>query len=149
MQDLLPDVERGFAMVFAVEQQRSVYSTMTDSSRHMAYQLTVKENKRETGYRFMKKKKPYVDKRKLACTHRHTPGHTQETCFQVHGVLEWYKTLNDRKRKGPSNRNFAAAAVDGNETSADVSPTQNMAELMSNLIKLMQKNNLPNDPVTD
>ncbi|KAK4404531.1 hypothetical protein Sango_0821700 [Sesamum angolense] len=47
MQDPLPDIEKAFSMVFAVEKQRVVHINMVDSSNHMAYQLTLEKNRRE------------------------------------------------------------------------------------------------------
>ncbi|KAL0373597.1 UNVERIFIED_CONTAM: Retrovirus-related Pol polyprotein from transposon RE1 [Sesamum radiatum] len=114
----------------------------------MAYQLSLKDTKRDTGDRFMQRKKPYQDKRGIICTYCRKPGHSHETCFQIHGVPEWYRSLNDKKKKGTTNRNFAAV-VDGKGDNTVVVSTLNVADFMSDLLKLIQKSTLPSDPVTN
>ncbi|KAL0374744.1 UNVERIFIED_CONTAM: putative mitochondrial protein [Sesamum radiatum] len=108
MQDPLPDLERAFSMVFAVEKQRAVHVDMAESSSHMACQLAFKENRKEGADKIIHKKKPYVDKKNLFCTHCRKTGHAQDTCFQLHGVPEWFKSLSHKKRRGDTSRPFAA-----------------------------------------
>ncbi|KAL0320334.1 UNVERIFIED_CONTAM: hypothetical protein Sradi_5294900 [Sesamum radiatum] len=148
MQDPLPDIERAFSMIFAVEKQRAVQIDLAESPNHLAYQLNLKDNKREGADRFIPEKKTYQDKRSLICSHCHRSGHSHETCFQLHGVPEWYKSLNDKKKKGVSTRSFAAT-VDGNHTTVAASSTANVADFMTELMKFMKRSNIPSDPVTD
>ncbi|KAL0443560.1 UNVERIFIED_CONTAM: Retrovirus-related Pol polyprotein from transposon RE1 [Sesamum latifolium] len=148
MQDPLPDMERAFSMLFAVEEQRAVHVDLAESPNHLAYHLSLKDNKREGADRFIQKKKTYQDKRSLVCSHCHRSGHSHETCFQVHGVPKWYKLLTDKKKKGVSTRSFVAA-VDGNNTNTTVPSTTNVADFMTELMKFMKKNIIPSDPVTD
>ncbi|KAL0437101.1 UNVERIFIED_CONTAM: Retrovirus-related Pol polyprotein from transposon RE1 [Sesamum radiatum] len=143
MLDPLPDIERAFSMVYAVEKQREVQIEMNDSISHMACQLTLKNNKGE-GDKPMYKKKPYIDKRNAICSNCRKPGHTQDTCFQLHGVPDWYKTLTDKKKKG---KHFAANVDEKQQTSVSGS-SANVSEMMTELIKLLQKNNTPSDPLT-
>ncbi|KAL0448559.1 UNVERIFIED_CONTAM: Retrovirus-related Pol polyprotein from transposon RE1 [Sesamum latifolium] len=71
MQDPLPDMERAFSMLFAVEEQRAVHVDLAESPNHLAYHLSLKDNKREGADRFIQKKKTYQDKRSLVCSHYH------------------------------------------------------------------------------
>ncbi|XP_011093964.1 uncharacterized protein LOC105173784 [Sesamum indicum] len=116
----------------------------------MAYHLTLKDNKRDIGDKYLNKRRPYVDKRNTLCSHCHKPGQTEETCFQVHGVPEWYRTLNEKKKKSMSSRKFAAAAtLDYGVGTTDSINTKHMTELMTSLIKLMQKSTQPNDLINN
>ncbi|KAL0458886.1 UNVERIFIED_CONTAM: hypothetical protein Slati_0515800 [Sesamum latifolium] len=97
MLDPLPDIERVFFMVYAVEKQRVVQVEMDEVTSHMACQLSLKDNKKDWG-KPVYKKKPFQDKRNMFCSNCRRPGHTQDTCFQLHGVPDWYKALTDKKK---------------------------------------------------
>ncbi|KAL2239042.1 UNVERIFIED_CONTAM: Retrovirus-related Pol polyprotein from transposon RE2 [Sesamum indicum] len=146
MQDPLPTLERAFAMLFTVENQRQVNTEVGALPQQMAYQFTSKDG-RNSGDRFQNKKRTYVDRRTLSCTHCHKTGHTSDTCFQIYGVPDWYKVLNEKKKKGLGVKPFAAA-VSEQDTSAETSSAKQMTDLMADLIKLMQKNNVARDPIT-
>ncbi|KAL2243469.1 UNVERIFIED_CONTAM: Retrovirus-related Pol polyprotein from transposon RE1 [Sesamum indicum] len=148
MHDPLPDLERAFSMIFTVEKLRAVHTDLEDSSWHMAYQLMLKDGRKEQSDKSISRKKPFVDRRRLVCSHCQKPGHTLNNCFQIHGIPEWYKTMHDAKKKGNENHNFAATAVEEKGNSGDGLPTKNTTELMSDLIKLLKGNNLPADPIT-
>ncbi|KAL2251561.1 UNVERIFIED_CONTAM: Retrovirus-related Pol polyprotein from transposon RE2 [Sesamum indicum] len=140
MLDPLPNVEKAFSMIFSVEQQRAIHTSIDMNSNNMAYQLNLKGNKREDD-RYAQKKKFIANKRSLMCSHCHKPGHGQETCFQLHGVPDWYKSLNDRKKKG---RSFAANIdAKGDDTQG------NAAEMMNQLLELLRKANVSPDPITN
>ncbi|KAL0307739.1 UNVERIFIED_CONTAM: hypothetical protein Sangu_2492000 [Sesamum angustifolium] len=98
MLDPLPDIEKAFAMVYSVEQQRAIHNKLEGSSAHIAYHLALKEIRRESD-KSMQKRKLFVNKRNLICNHCCKSGHAQENCFQLHGAPEWYKTLTDKKRE--------------------------------------------------
>ncbi|KAL0402518.1 UNVERIFIED_CONTAM: hypothetical protein Slati_4281700 [Sesamum latifolium] len=91
------------------------------------------------------KKKTFVDKKGMFCTHCRKTGYSHQICFQLHGVPEWYKTLNDKKKKG---KNFAAN-VDGNSEMAGTGPTQNVTNMMPELLKVLQDNTRPTDPISN
>ncbi|KAL0412552.1 UNVERIFIED_CONTAM: Retrovirus-related Pol polyprotein from transposon RE2 [Sesamum radiatum] len=143
MLDPLPDIEKAFSMVYAVEKQRAVHNELEANSGHMAYQMTVSDD-RKTGDKSVQWKKPFVDKRNLVCTHCHKKGHARETCFQVHGVPDWYKTLGDKRKKG---KPFAANFEIREEGSAKTS-SQNITEIVAEVLKVMQKNTVATDPLT-
>ncbi|KAL0444181.1 UNVERIFIED_CONTAM: hypothetical protein Slati_2140800 [Sesamum latifolium] len=131
MQDSLPDMEKAFPMVYVVENQREVHSDLEDSSNHMACQLALKSNNKEDD-KFPQQKKVFVDKKNMICTHCRRPGHSQETCFQLQGVPDWYKTLNDKEKKG---KHFTAN-VEGKGEISIAGSSQNVTEMMSALFRL-------------
>ncbi|KAL0303023.1 UNVERIFIED_CONTAM: hypothetical protein Sradi_6170400 [Sesamum radiatum] len=49
MLDPLPDIERAFSMVYAVEKQRAIQLEMNEVTSHMACQLSLKDNKKDGG----------------------------------------------------------------------------------------------------
>ncbi|KAL0340281.1 UNVERIFIED_CONTAM: hypothetical protein Sradi_4544900 [Sesamum radiatum] len=148
MQDPIPDVEKAFSMVFAVEKQRVVQLDMVDSSSYMACQSSLKENRREGTDRNFQKCRQFLDKRGLVCTNCHKPEHSQETCFQLHGVPDWYKAFNDKKKRGTMNKNFVANV---GEKDVGIVPmaANNVTEIMSELLKVLQRHNLASDPITN
>ncbi|KAL0320341.1 UNVERIFIED_CONTAM: hypothetical protein Sradi_5295600, partial [Sesamum radiatum] len=74
MLDPLPDIERAFAMVYAVEKQRAVQIKLDESASHMACQMTLKGNRRE-GDKPVQRKKQFIDKRNVICSNCRKPGH--------------------------------------------------------------------------
>ncbi|KAL0451427.1 UNVERIFIED_CONTAM: Retrovirus-related Pol polyprotein from transposon RE2 [Sesamum latifolium] len=143
MLDPLPDMEKTFSMIYAVEEQRAVQNDLEVHSNHMAYQLALTENKRGTD-RAVQQKRSFVDKRNLHCTHCHKKGHARESCFQLHGVPEWYKTLGDKKKK---ERSFAANVE--SKDAGEKTPSHNVADIVAEVLKAMNKDNVPSDPLTN
>ncbi|KAL0435806.1 UNVERIFIED_CONTAM: Retrovirus-related Pol polyprotein from transposon RE1 [Sesamum radiatum] len=66
--------------------------------------------------------------------------------YALHGVPDWYKVLNDKKKKG---KHFTAAAVDDKQQSPELVASGNMSGMMNELIKLLKKNSAPSDPITN
>lgn len=81
------------------------------TSNSVACQFALKENRRE-GDKALQRNKFVFDKRKSIFSHCKKQGHAQDTCFQLHGVPDWYKSMTDRRQKG---REFAASV----ETNTD------------------------------
>ncbi|KAL0409200.1 UNVERIFIED_CONTAM: Retrovirus-related Pol polyprotein from transposon RE1 [Sesamum radiatum] len=136
-------IEKAFSMIFAVEKQREVHSDLGGNLNQVACQLTLKSKKEDES--FLQKKKPFVDKKNVVCTHCRKTGHSHETCFQLHDIPEWYKSLNDRKKKG---KNFVAI-VEGKIDSQMAEPRQNVTGVMAELLKFMQNNSKPVDPISN
>ncbi|KAL0411362.1 UNVERIFIED_CONTAM: hypothetical protein Slati_3725900 [Sesamum latifolium] len=63
----------------------------------------------------------------------------------LHGELEWYKTLNDKKKK---RKNFAAN-VEGKSEVIGTGHAQNVTDMVSELLKLLQNNTKPTDPISN
>ncbi|KAL2235862.1 UNVERIFIED_CONTAM: hypothetical protein Sindi_1318400 [Sesamum indicum] len=147
-QDPLPDVEKAFSMVFAVEKQRAVRIDMVDSSSHIACQSSLNINRREGTDKYNQKRRPFLDKKGLVYTNCRKPRHSRETCFQIHGVPDWYKTLNDKRKKGTVTKGFATT-VDDKVTATYTTSSQSMAEMMSKRLRVIQKHSVPSDPITN
>ncbi|KAL0309999.1 UNVERIFIED_CONTAM: hypothetical protein Sradi_5942200 [Sesamum radiatum] len=52
------------------------------------------------------RKRDIMDKKSQFCSHCDKSGHTRETCFKLHGYPEWYKTMQEQKKR--DGRNFNA-----------------------------------------
>ncbi|KAL2230371.1 UNVERIFIED_CONTAM: Retrovirus-related Pol polyprotein from transposon RE1 [Sesamum indicum] len=154
MMDPLPDLEKAFSMLFAVEQQRSVQVQFAECANNTAYQFSIKDSKKEAFYRQIQKRKPFVDKRTIVCTHCHKTGHLRDACFQLHGMPDWYKALNERKKQSGGNYNFAGniekkSVNIGESLTSDLEPKAEVADLLAELLKLMKGKETPSDPITN
>ncbi|KAL0393131.1 UNVERIFIED_CONTAM: hypothetical protein Sradi_2535900 [Sesamum radiatum] len=104
--DLFPSVNKTYAMVLRIERQRLV-NLQNDSNEGVALQARWNDYKNNYGtkgglqntYRGNHRGKGVIDKRAQICSNCGRSGHTKETCFKLHGVPDWYKTLKDQKRK--------------------------------------------------
>ncbi|KAL0401838.1 UNVERIFIED_CONTAM: Retrovirus-related Pol polyprotein from transposon RE1 [Sesamum latifolium] len=129
MMDPLPDIEKAFSMIFSVEQQRSVQVNLADTSSNAAYQLTLNDNRREAG-------------------------HLKDSCFQLHGVPDWYKNLSDKKKKAVGNNNFAGTVGDrgvGTVINPGVSGNNkaDVTDLVTELVRMVQNRTMPSDPISN
>ncbi|KAL0283166.1 UNVERIFIED_CONTAM: hypothetical protein Sangu_2906200 [Sesamum angustifolium] len=148
MMDPQPDIERAISMEHAVEKRRAVHVDLIDSSSQIMYQLTLKEKRREGPNKYMHKKKIFIGKRNLICTNCRKPRHSHDTYFQLHGVPDFYRSLNEKKKKGTNNKHFVVNVDDKNEGVVATS-SPNVAGIMSELLKLIQNNNTPSDLITN
>ncbi|KAL2228722.1 UNVERIFIED_CONTAM: hypothetical protein Sindi_1851900 [Sesamum indicum] len=130
--DRLPSVKKAFSMLYIVEQQRAIQTTTKISTNNVAYQVTMKGTKRDD-YKYVQKKKFIANKGNLLCSHCRRLGHGKYTYFQLHGICDWYKYLNERRKNG---RAFAAN-VDVKSEGMQGTSMGNTAEMMSELIKLL------------
>ncbi|KAL2228756.1 UNVERIFIED_CONTAM: hypothetical protein Sindi_1855300, partial [Sesamum indicum] len=136
MLDRLPSVEKAFSMLYTVEQQRAIQTSTKISTSNVTYQLTMKGTKRDDD-KYVQKKKFIADKGNFLCKHCRRLGHGKDT-MQLHGIRDWYKSLNERRKKA---RAFAA--------NVDVKSERMQGTSMGNeLIKLLQKENTPSNPIT-
>ncbi|KAL0445914.1 UNVERIFIED_CONTAM: hypothetical protein Slati_1719300 [Sesamum latifolium] len=127
MMDPLPDIEKAFSMFFAVEKQRSVHVNLGDSNSHVAYQLALKENRREGGDKYTQRKKTFVDKKSLVLGDK------------------------DKRKKPVVGRGFVAnveATPSNTNTMQHVGTDANVAEMVSELLKLVKQKDMPTDPIT-
>ncbi|KAL0406179.1 UNVERIFIED_CONTAM: Retrovirus-related Pol polyprotein from transposon RE2 [Sesamum latifolium] len=109
MLDPLPDIEKTFSMVYAVEKQRAVQTDLDANSNHMACQLALNEEARGG----LQRKKACVDKR------------------------------NTKKGK------MFAANVDVRNEETSKGQSQNVAEIVAEVLKMMQKESVPSDLLTN
>ncbi|KAK4408633.1 Retrovirus-related Pol polyprotein from transposon RE2 [Sesamum angolense] len=103
MLDPLPNVQKVYAMILRIEKQRAAKVNVADTSTNTAYQVALTARKDVA-----QKKRCYVDKRSLICDNCHKPGHSKDSCFKLYGVLEWYKSLSDQKKKGTGGKALMA-----------------------------------------
>ncbi|KAL0349477.1 UNVERIFIED_CONTAM: Retrovirus-related Pol polyprotein from transposon RE1 [Sesamum radiatum] len=74
-------------------------------------------------------------------------GHNKETCFKIHGFPDWYKDLNDQRRR--QNINNRAYVVDDSEHKPTEKPDAAGNNLVSDLLEALRivQNKMPQDPL--
>ncbi|KAL2245844.1 UNVERIFIED_CONTAM: hypothetical protein Sindi_2852600 [Sesamum indicum] len=120
--------------------ERMIHTSMEMNTNNVAYQLFSKGSKRDDGKYAQKQRITAAERRTVVCSHCRKPGHGQDTCFQLHGIPDWYKSLNEKKKKG---RAFMA-----NIDVKDEGVPDNATRMMTQLIQLLTKANAPSDPIT-
>ncbi|KAL0352288.1 UNVERIFIED_CONTAM: Retrovirus-related Pol polyprotein from transposon RE1 [Sesamum calycinum] len=94
----------------------------------------------------MRKRTP-ADKRNMICEHCHKSSQNKETCFRLHGVPDWYRDLNEqRRRRGPNSKSYVV-----NEVSVSLSSKSNTqgTDLVFDLMEALRivQNKVSQDPV--
>ncbi|KAL0353610.1 UNVERIFIED_CONTAM: hypothetical protein Sangu_0942300 [Sesamum angustifolium] len=89
--DPVPSINKAYAMVQSVEKQRQVHMELSESTESAALHV-------RGGNKFDKRKFT-TDKRPQYCVHCDRAGHSKETCFKIHGTPDWYKELQDKRRR--------------------------------------------------
>ncbi|KAL0404529.1 UNVERIFIED_CONTAM: hypothetical protein Sradi_2093700 [Sesamum radiatum] len=133
-------------MILRIERQRQVHLGESLEGAVLFAEAAAKKRKdlqRGQNYR----KKEMVDKRGLKCELVKT-GHDKSTCFKLHGVPEWYKELNEQKKKnvGGTNRVNAMQGPEPKlqkEMQREDKPSVN--DVVMELMKMLKK--LPADPI--
>ncbi|KAL2237207.1 UNVERIFIED_CONTAM: hypothetical protein Sindi_0912400 [Sesamum indicum] len=91
----------------------------------------------------------------MVCAHCHKLGHLRETCFQLYGVPEWYKSLNDKKKQVGGTYDFSGNVGTTTRTGgANVAATKSdsnsdVAKLVTEILKLIKSKELPSDPISN
>ncbi|KAK4400618.1 Retrovirus-related Pol polyprotein from transposon RE1 [Sesamum angolense] len=145
--DPLPNVNKAYSMVLRVERQREVNLGFAETGHNVVMQARSYDSKGPGPRNYLKKKGP-TDKRNLVCGHCNKLGHSKETCFKIHGVPDWYRDLNDqRKKNGGSGRAYTVNDSVQQSSVDNISAASHnlVAELMETL-KMVQ-NKVPYDPV--
>ncbi|KAL0367919.1 UNVERIFIED_CONTAM: Retrovirus-related Pol polyprotein from transposon RE1 [Sesamum calycinum] len=142
--DPLPSVNKAYSMIFRVERQRRVNLEYAKVVENSAMNTRNMEYKFHTGHKVFQKRKVPLEKRNMVCEHCSKPGHNKETCFKLHGVSEWYRDLNEQKKRGMITNNRAYAATQNFEDE-NAQRTDIVSELMEAL-KLIQTK-VPQDPI--
>ncbi|XP_051139637.1 uncharacterized protein LOC127257304 [Andrographis paniculata] len=91
MMDPLPSLNKTYAILMSVEKQEEIQGVVHNSNPMVfmsAHKLSSNALERRK-----------IDKKALMCDHYKRTGHTKETCFKLHGLPEWYKSAQDKKRK--------------------------------------------------
>ncbi|KAL0368159.1 UNVERIFIED_CONTAM: Retrovirus-related Pol polyprotein from transposon RE2 [Sesamum calycinum] len=135
----LPSVNVAYSMVLRVEKQRQVHLAEPHEGAAM-HAVTYDKKKELNSFR----RRGVVDKRNLKCVHCDRTGHDKSTCFKLHGVPEWYKELNDQKRKG--NTGTKAYVVQG--TSQKDTKKEEIISVSDVVMEFMRVlKHIPNDPI--
>ncbi|KAL0365182.1 UNVERIFIED_CONTAM: Retrovirus-related Pol polyprotein from transposon TNT 1-94 [Sesamum angustifolium] len=97
------------------------------NTRNMEYKL-------HTGHRTFQKRKGSMEKKQMICEHCCKPGHNKETCFKLHGIPEWYKDLNEQKKRGTfNNRVYVATEAQNSDDKGSTQRADIISELMEAL----------------
>ncbi|KAL0417021.1 UNVERIFIED_CONTAM: Retrovirus-related Pol polyprotein from transposon RE1 [Sesamum latifolium] len=121
---------------------------MTEAGDHAAMQVRT-EVRKDIGYKRDQKRRNFVDKRQQFCEHCAKPGHTKDTCFKIHGTLDWYKDLVEQKRKDGNGssfgRNFAANTEERKVQSHSSEDSKEL--LLKELIRLVRGSGTQPEPI--
>ncbi|KAF7835972.1 uncharacterized protein G2W53_010831 [Senna tora] len=117
--DPLPSANKAFHMVLTDEAQREIHLTYSNGVEG-SNALLAKTNQGKSDPNAYGKRKDQAKKDKF-CEHCNTNGHTKETCFKLHGYLEWFKELREKRAgKKPT----TALVKEGSNTNSDATVTQ-------------------------
>ncbi|KAK4399648.1 Retrovirus-related Pol polyprotein from transposon RE1 [Sesamum angolense] len=129
-------------MVLRVERQRRVHLEYADVRENTAMNTRNMEYNLNTGHRMFQKKKGSMEKKHMICEHCCKPGNNKETCFKLHGIPEWYKDLNEhKKRRTFNNRVYVATETQNFDDRGGTQRVDIISELMEAL-KLVQTKDL-------
>ncbi|KAK4400670.1 hypothetical protein Sango_1173100 [Sesamum angolense] len=119
-------VQKAFAMVLQLEKELQVQVHLPDINNGFVYQLQHRDSRK--------------DKRSMFCELCKKSWHLKETCFKLHGTPEWYRDLNEKKRKvAERGRGFVAAieAILEQSNQLQIAPEPNLADLLRTEIRKM------------
>ncbi|KAL0386685.1 UNVERIFIED_CONTAM: putative mitochondrial protein [Sesamum latifolium] len=140
--DPLPSVNKAYSMILRVKRQRRVNMEYADVNENSAM-LARGQDYRQKNF---VKKRGIVDKKSMTCDYCNKIGHDRDTCFRLHGIPEWYKDLNEQKKKGPVTRAYAAAETQNTVNKLNSQGDDLVSDLLEAL-KTIQSNKLTRDPV--
>ncbi|KAL2253435.1 UNVERIFIED_CONTAM: Retrovirus-related Pol polyprotein from transposon RE1 [Sesamum indicum] len=135
----LPSVTKAYSMLIRMEKQMQMNVSGFEMNSGAAFQVKTQ------GF----KKKAFVDKRHVFCEHCQRTGHSKDTCFKLHGVPDWYKEMNDSRRKtGGRGRGFVAAAT-SESASMKTEGATNIADIVRTEVQRLIHDEMPFDPLKD
>ncbi|KAL0374189.1 UNVERIFIED_CONTAM: hypothetical protein Sradi_3334600 [Sesamum radiatum] len=132
-----------------VEKQRQVNMGLSELEEDMALFTRGLEQRIDNQNRGIFKKRGIVDERNMKCEHCDRPGLDKSTCFKLHGVLDWYKELNEQKKKNANGvRAFLAQTSRDKQIHKDakIDGTASSSEVVMEVMRLM-KSKVPADPI--
>ncbi|XP_031287087.1 uncharacterized protein LOC116145785 [Pistacia vera] len=104
--DPLPTVNKAYSMILRVKKQREVHVVFAKHLENSALFAKAKNFKKEAIVKNGYRRKDMVKKSKRHCEFCNNGGHTKETCFKLHGYLDWYKESKEQKGKSQP-KNYA------------------------------------------
>ncbi|XP_010274374.1 PREDICTED: uncharacterized protein LOC104609701 [Nelumbo nucifera] len=146
----LPSVNEAYSMILRVEKQREVHLNLVEKVENSTMFVRASMGRGSDAKRGKHKKSSYNDKKnekyeKLSCDHCSIGGYTKDTCFKLHGYLEWYKELKEQRSKVTGGRNVANTAdnpldvnmdrVVGKTTDQQVSLSKMIQQELSKMMK--------------
>ncbi|KAL0391906.1 UNVERIFIED_CONTAM: Retrovirus-related Pol polyprotein from transposon RE1 [Sesamum radiatum] len=102
----LPSVNKAYSMVQRVEKQRKLNLLTNEIPEGVALNARWSGPRGRDQKQENFRKRDIMDKKSQFCSHCDKSGHTRETCFKLHGYPEWYKTMQEQKKR--DGRNFNA-----------------------------------------
>ena len=133
----LPNVNKAYSMVLRVEKQRQVQMSFIDNTGNSVMFVRSQNFKKNRASRGIFKKKYARKKSDKHYDYCNTNGHVRDTCFKLHGYLDWFRQLQEQKEKVPSK--LTANVID---TPLDVvcdQKTDKDVELKSSIALIIQQ----------
>ncbi|KAL0340025.1 UNVERIFIED_CONTAM: hypothetical protein Sradi_4519300 [Sesamum radiatum] len=129
MMDPLPSISKAFSMILRVEKERSEL-VHAESMQNVAMQKRFIG----TGYRGFPEKR---DKQGMICEKCGKTYHSRETCFEIHGIPEWYKALAEKRKQANTNTSRALNTIEADFENSDAVTTHNAAKqrAMSEMVR--------------
>ncbi|KAL0298884.1 UNVERIFIED_CONTAM: hypothetical protein Sradi_6548200 [Sesamum radiatum] len=105
--DPFPSLNKAYSMVLRVERQRSVNMQTGDTTEGVTLHTRWNDNKAGNIQRGNMQNvtkgnfrgKGMIDKRLQTCSYCGKTGHTNKSCFKLHGAPDWYKDLKDHRQR--------------------------------------------------
>lgn len=94
--DPLPDVNKVYSMTVRLEKQQEIHGTITEIINNMAMLVKGSYGKKE-GFCKAGKRNDIGRKEDRFCNYCNKFGHIKDTRFKLHGYLEWFHELKQRK----------------------------------------------------
>ncbi|KAL2251559.1 UNVERIFIED_CONTAM: hypothetical protein Sindi_2278200, partial [Sesamum indicum] len=89
-----------------------------------------------------------MDKRQQVCEYCHKSGHSRDTCFKLHGTPDWYKEMDElRKKSVGRGRGFSAVTVVETKGTITGEMIPNIADIVRTEMKKLMHDETPLDPL--
>ncbi|KAL0311653.1 UNVERIFIED_CONTAM: hypothetical protein Scaly_2920200 [Sesamum calycinum] len=135
MMELLPSISKAYSMILRVEKQREVSAGLSTAIQNMAMQVRGGDTKKTGNFRNFQKRKGILDKKNLVCEHCGKTGHGKDTYFDIHGVLEWYRTLMEHRRKIGASTSKAFNTLQNQEATEELAQNALDENTISELVR--------------
>ncbi|KAL0361434.1 UNVERIFIED_CONTAM: Retrovirus-related Pol polyprotein from transposon RE1 [Sesamum radiatum] len=141
----LPSVNMAYSLVLRVEKQRQVHMNVIEPPEGVAIHTGVYDRKKD-GNNF--RRRGAVAKRGLKCEHCNRLGHDKTTCFKLHGMPDWYKELNDQRKKNTTGGKVVYAVHNAERTVQHEEKKEEKASVSDVVMELMRVlKKIPKDPI--
>ncbi|KAL0416203.1 UNVERIFIED_CONTAM: hypothetical protein Slati_3452200 [Sesamum latifolium] len=147
--DPFSSVKKAYAMVLRVERQRMINAQIGEDAENVALHNKWNDNRPNTGSRGgfhtlnkgRYKGKGLIDKCTQIYTNCGKTGHTEDTCFKLHGVPDWYKDMKEQGRREIGlARGFNVVSGEGDTNTDGWNNFGKTMKQMTELMKIMREN---------